>query len=215
MKSYAIIGLGRFGSRIARQLTALGEDVLAIDRREAQVALVAEQVARAAVADGKNKEALQKLGVQDCDCAILAIGSDLGTSVLITMNLKALGIPKIICKAQDEIHREILEKLGADQVIIPENMVADKLAASLSSSDILDYIELSDDYGVIECKPPQPWVGKTICALRVRTEYGVNIIAVRRDDDVAISPSPDERIEKEDVLVMLGDYESLKKIEKL
>lgn len=215
MKSFAVIGLGRFGTRIATKLAAMGEDVLAIDRRDAQVEPVADMVARAAIADAKNKEALMKLGVQDCDCAVVAIGSDLGTSVLITMNLKALKVPKIICKAHDETHREILEKLGADEVIIPEHQIADKLAASLASANVLDYIELSSDYGVVECKAPAAWVGKTIRELHIRSQHGATVIALRKNDEIQVSPSADNVIEKDTVLVLLGDYDSLWKIQKM
>lgn len=215
MKSFAVIGLGRFGMRIALQLSVLGKEVMAIDRQEQAVIDIADHVSRAVTADAKNKEVLSKLGVQNCDCAIVAMGADIGTSVLITMNLKALGVRKIVCKAHDEVHREILLKLGADQVIIPESMVADKLAASLSKSDILDYIELSDDYGIIECKPPREWIGKSIRDLQIRSRYGVTVIALRRGEDILVAPAPEKPMEKEEVLVMLGEYESLRKIEKL
>ena len=215
MKSFAVIGLGRFGTRIATQLAALGEEVLAIDRKEAQVEPIADLVERAVVADAKNKDALTKLGVQDCDCAVVAIGSDLGTSVLITMNLKALNVPKIICKAHDETHRDILEKLGADQVIIPEHLIADRLAASLASKNVLDYIELSDDYGVVECSAPAAWVGKTIHALHIRSQYGATVIALKKGDEIRVSPDGEDVIEKDMILVLLGDYDSLRKIRKL
>lgn len=215
MKSFAVIGLGRFGMRIAEQLCARGDDVLAIDRREQPVEKIADQVTRAVVADAKNRDTLMKLGVQDCDCAIVAMGSDLSASVLITMNLKALKVPKIICKAHDEIHREILEKLGADQIIIPEHVVADKLAASLTSPNVLDYIELSNDYGVFERKAPATWVGKSLRELHIRSEYGAAIIALRAGDAISVAPSADDIIRKDTTLVLLGDYESLRRIESL
>lgn len=215
MKSFAIIGMGRFGTRVARQLAQLGQDVLAIDRVEAKVDKVADTVGRAVTADAKNRDTLAKLGVQDCDCALVAIGSDLGTSVLITMNLKSLNVPRIICKAHDETHREILEKLGADQVIIPEYLIADKLAASLASKNVMDYIELSSDYGVVECKAPAGWEGKTLRELHVRSRYGATVLALKRGEEILVSPSADDVIEKDMVLVMLGDYQSLWKIQKM
>ena len=190
MKSFVVIGLGLFGMRIARQLAQQGADVLAIDTDEKNIAQIADHVTRAAVADARSKHALLKLGVQDCDCAIVAIGTDLGTSVLVTMNLKALAVPKVICKAYDEMHCEILKKLGADQVLIPEHVVADKLASTLTSPSILDVIELSSEYGIIERKTPAAWVGKSLKELNIRKAYNVSVIAMREGDRVSVSPSP-------------------------
>lgn len=213
MKSYAVIGLGRFGMQIAAKLYEYGEDVLAIDISEDLVNQAADHVTRAASADAKNKDVLRGLGVQNCDCAIVALGSDLAASVLVTMNLKSLNVPKIICKAHDDTHSEILYKLGADDVIIPERVIADKLSRSLSSPNVLEYIELSDDYGIVEIEPPRAWIGKTIRELNIRAKYGVNIIAVKTGDSIRISPSADYRAAEGEVLVLLGDYGSLGKIE--
>lgn len=215
MKSYVVVGLGRFGMQIATRLYEYGEDVLAIDISEDLVNQAADHVTRAAVADAKNKEVLRGLGVQSCDCAIVALGSDLSASVLVTMNLKALEVPKIICKAHDDTHSEILYKLGATDVIIPERAVADKLSRSLSSPNVLEYIELSDDYGIVEIAPPRSWVGKTIRDLNIRAKFGVNIIAVKSGESIRVSPSADHKVEGDSVLVLLGDYNSLGKIESI
>ena len=215
MRSYAVIGLGRFGSQAAARLYEYGEDVLAIDQEETLVNQMADRVTRAVIADAKDKAVLKSLGVADCDCAIVALGSDLAASVLITMNLKSLNVPHIICKAHDDTHREILEKLGADEVIIPERVIADKVASSLASPNILEYIDLSDDYGIVEVKAPASWVGKTIRELNVRKEYGTNILAVRQNDAIEVSPSAQYVIPAEATLVLLGDYTSLNAIKKL
>ena len=214
MKSYAVIGLGRFGTETALRLCALGEEVLAIDTDENRVNGIADRVTKAVVADATNKDVLKKLGVPDCDCVIISIGSNLAASVLTTMTVKSLNAAQIICKAHDDMHREILQKLGADQVIIPEQLVADKLAVSLSSGNIMDYIELSDKYGISECKVPSAWVGKTIHELHVRSEYGVSIIAIKNEDQISIAPSPEAELKKGQILILLGDYDSLNKIEK-
>lgn len=141
MKSYVVIGLGRFGSEVARQLNCLGCEVLAMDRRADLVQQLSSEVTHAVVADGQDKEVLRALGVRNLDCAIIAIGDDLAASVLTTMNLKELGVPKIVCKAHDETHRRVLEKLGADRVVIPEKENAARLAKSLASPNVLDYID--------------------------------------------------------------------------
>ena len=209
MKSFAVIGLGLFGSSVARQLCALGAEVLAIDTNSDLVQQVSGDVTTAAVADARDLEVLRALGAQECDCAVVAIGDDLAVSVLATMNLKELGIPQIICKAHDETHRKVLEKLGADKVVIPEKEVADKLARSLTSHNVLDFIELSNDYGIVEINTPKEWIGKSLKELDVRARLGVNIIAIERNDKVSVSPRAEFELAGNDILVVLGDYDSL------
>lgn len=215
MKSYVVIGLGLFGSCVARQLCALGSEVLAIDTNAELVQQVSGEVTNAAVADAQDKEVLKALGVQECDCAVVAIGDDLGPSVLATMNLKELGVPYIVCKAHDETHRRVLEKLGADKVVIPEKEVADKIAHSLTSHNVLDFIELSSDYGIVEVPAPKSWAGKNIRNLNVRAKLGVNIIAVERQEKVTVSPGADFVVQKDDIMVLLGDYDALAVVQEL
>ena len=209
MKSFAVIGLGLFGSSVARQLCALGAEVLAIDTNYELVQQLSGDVTTAAVADARDAEVLRALGVQDCDSAVVAIGDDLAGSILATMNLKDLGIRQISCKAHDETHRKVLEKLGADKVVIPEKEVADKLARSLTSHNVLDFIELSSDYGIVEITVRKDWVGKSLKELDVRAKLGVNIIAVERNEKVTVSPRAEFELAKNDILVVLGDYDSL------
>lgn len=217
MKSYAVIGLGRFGTNVAESLYEYGEDVIAIDIDEGLVDQIADHVSRAVVADAKNKDVLKSLGIASCDCAIVALGSDLASSVLITMNLKSLEVPQVICKAYDDTHKEILEKLGADRVIIPERVVAEKTVLSLVSPNILEHIELSNDYGIIESQTPSSWVGRSLRDLNVRANYGVNIIAVRDEsaDSVNVSPSAGYVIPGNSTLVLLGEYKALEQIKKI
>ena len=209
MKSFVVIGLGLFGSSVARQLCALGAEVLAIDTDSELVQQISGDVTTAAVADARDQEVLRALGAHECDCAVIAIGDDLAGSVLATMNLKELGIPEIICKAHDETHRKVLEKLGADKVVIPEKEVADKLARSLTSHNVLDFIELSNDYGIVELPVPKPWVGRSLKELNIRAKVGVNIIAVERNEKITVSPRAEFELAKNDILVVLGDYDSL------
>ena len=215
MKSYLVIGLGRFGQTLARQLCMLGAEVLAMDVRNDLVQQVADDVTDAVVGDAQDKEVLRALGVRNFDCAIIAIGSDLAASVLTAMNLKELGVPYIICKAHDETHRRVLEKLGVDRVIIPEQENAQRLARSLNSHNVLDYIELSEDYGILEVPAPKSWVGKTLKELNVRAKLGVNIIAVENGKVTNVSPSADYLIQAGDIMVVLGDNYSLEAVQKL
>ena len=209
MNSFVVIGLGLFGSSVARQLCALGAEVLAIDIHPELVQQISSDVTNAVVADARDADVLRALGAHECECAVVAIGDDLAGSVLATMNLKELGIKHIVCKAHDEVHRKVLEKLGADKVVIPEKEVADKLARSLTSHNVLDFIELSSDYGIVEIPAPKTWVGKNLKELDVRAKLGVNIIAIQRNGKVSVSPRAEFLIEKNDILVVLGDYDSL------
>ena len=215
MKSYLVIGMGRFGTEVARQLYALGCEVLAVDSKSDLVQQVANDVTHAAVADARDKDVLKALGAKEFDCAVVAIGDSLADSVLATMNVKELGIPKVVCKAHDETHRQVLLKLGADQVVIPEQENAGRLARSLSSHNVLDYIELSADYGIVEVPAPVSWQGKTLKDLNVRAKLGLNIIAIKREGDINVSPSADYAIAQKDIMVVLGDNTALERVQKL
>ena len=215
MKNFMVIGLGRFGSAIARQLCGLGAEVLALDVRSELVQQVSNEVTHAAVGDAQDKEVLRALGARNFDCAIIAIGDDLAASVLITMNLKELGVPYIVCKAHDETHRRVLEKLGVDRVVIPEQEYGQRLARSLNSHNVLDYIEISGEYGILEVPAPAGWVGKSLKEPNVRAKLGVNIIAVENDGKTNVSPSADYRIVEKDVLAVLGDNAALERVQKL
>ena len=215
MKSYIIIGLGLFGAEVSRQLCGLGCEVLAMDVRSDLVQQVSNHVTHAVVGDGQDKDVLRALGAGNFDCAIIAIGDDLAASVLTIMNLKELNVPYIVCKAHDETHRRVLEKLGADRVVIPECEFAGRLARSLASHNVLDYIELSTDYGILEVPAPKKWIGKTLKELNVRAKLGVNIIAVENDRETNVSPAADYRIKEGDIMVVLGDNQALEAVQKL
>lgn len=215
MKSYFVIGLGLFGQAVARQLCMLGAEVLVMDVRSDFVQQVSGDVTHAVVGDAQDKEVLRALGVRDFDCAILAIGDDLAASVLITMNLKELGVPYIVCKAHNETHRRVLEKLGADRVVIPEQEHAQRLGRSLHSHNVLEYIELSEEYGILEIPAPKAWVGKTLKELNVRAKLGVNIIAVGNGKSTNVSPAADYQIREADMLAVLGDNYALEAVQKL
>ena len=215
MKTYVVVGLGRFGTEVAKRLCELGCEVLAIDQNSDLVQHISENVTQAVVADARDKGVLRALGVNDFECAIVAIGGSLGDSVLATMNLKELGVPYVVCKAHDETHRQVLTKLGADMVVIPEQEQAGRLARNLSSPNVLEYIELSDDYGIIEVPAPAKWVGKSLKDLNVRAKLGVNIIAIKQDESINVSPGADYAILSGDVMVVLGDTNALNAVQKL
>lgn len=215
MKSYIVIGLGRFGTEVARQLCALGNEVLVMDTQKELVQRISDEVTLAVVGDARDKEVLKAQGVKNFDCAVVAIGDSLADAVLATMNLKELGIPKVVCKAHDETYRQVLQKLGADQVVIPEQENAVRLAKSLSAHNVLDYIELSEDYGIVELPLPKSWQGKSLLELNVRAKLGVNIIAVRRNEAFNVSPPAKYRFANGDIIVVLGDTDALNAVQKL
>ena len=215
MKSYAVIGLGRFGSALARQLCKLGAEVLALDVKGDYVQQIANDVTHAVVGDAQDKEVLRALGVRNLDCAVIAIGDSGAAAVPITMNLKELGVPYIVCKAHDETHRKVLEKLGVDRVVIPEQEYAQRLARTLNSHNVLDYIELSEDFGILDVPAPKSWIGKSLRELNVRAKLGVTIIAVENGGKTNVSPTADYAVGEGDTLVMLGDNVALEKVQRL
>lgn len=213
METFVVIGLGRFGSAVAEELCALGHQVLAIDTDEKAVQRMADKVTQAVAGDCQDPEVLEMLGVKNMDGAVVAFSSDIGTSVLITLNLKELGIPRIICKARNHSHREVLRRIGADQVVFPELESGRNLARTLANREILNYIELTERYGIVKLKVPSPWVGKTLQELNVRVNYRVNIIAIQSEDEaIQPVPAPDYAFREGDLIFTLGDNESNERI---
>lgn len=221
MKSFLIIGLGRFGTALAEELSSLGHEVLAVDSKEERAQAIVDKVTRAVTCDARDPEVLRSLGVRNFDCAVVAIGNDIGGSALVTLNLKELKVPHVVCKAYSGVHRKVLEKMGADQVVLPEQEMASRLAQNLSNTDVLNFIELSDEFSIVEIKVPKKWVGETIRELDVRATYHLNIIAVRSNDNsggehkMNIAPGGDYHLTSEDSLVVLGCNDNIEKLEKL
>ena len=213
MASYIVVGMGRFGSEVARQLYKQGCEVMAMDLSSELIQQISGDVTHAVVGDAQDKSVLKALGVGSFDCAVVGIGDNLAASVLVTMNMKELGVKQVVCKAFDDTHRRVLEKLGADRVVIPEFENAVRLAKSLATPNVLDYIDLSDEYGIVEVPAPGIWAGKTLKELNVRAKLGVNILAVRRDGKIVIPSSADFAFCQGDVLVVLGDSAALKKVQ--
>ena len=206
MKSYMVIGLGLFGEALARELCGLGAEVLAMDVRQELVQQIANDVTHAVVGDGQDKDVLKALGARNFDCAIVAIGDNLSASVLTVMNLQELGVSQIVCKAHDETHRRVL---------IPEQEHAKRFARSLVRHNVLDYIELSEEYGILDIPAPASWIGKTLRELNVRAKLGVNIIAVESGKKTNVSPAADYQIREGDIMVVLGDNYALETVQKL
>ena len=176
MKTFTVIGLGRFGTSVAMQLFNMGYEVLAIDKNMDKINAIANLVTRAACTDAKDESLLKQLGVKNSDCAIVCIGGDdITDSVLTTLALKDMGVKQVVCKAKDNMHKTVLKKVGADNVIIPEQEAGIKAAIELVSDRLFDIIELSDEYSIVDAVVPNTWIGKSIMELSVRKKYNVNI----------------------------------------
>ena len=214
MKRVVVIGLGIFGFNIAKDLYENGIEVIAIDKNKEIIQKIKDFSTKAILVDGTDKEVIESIGIQGDDIVIISFGEDLAASTLITLHLKEMKIKNIIVKAPNEDHKRVLEKVGATQVIIPEREVADKVAKSLISPNVLDYIPLSEDYTISEVVPPTSFMGKTIGELRLRTKYHVEVIAVREmlPDRVRMVPKADFVLKDSDILVVIGKTADVQKI---
>ena len=214
-RQFAVIGLGRFGSAIATALSELGYDVIGVDGNPEQVRQLADVVTQAIELDATDEKALKAAGIQDVDVAVVSIGENIESSLLVVMQLYEIGIKTIIAKAVTPLHGRILEKLGVSRVIFPERDMAIRVAHSLVTPDVIDYIELSRDFSIVELPAPQVFIGRTLKQVELRPKYGLTLIAVKRRPAGAaaevtnVAPAADELIREGDVLILLGSNERI------
>ena len=209
---YVVIGLGRFGKSLALNLAEQGKRVLAIDNLLSNVEEVEGSVTHAAIADVTQKEVLKSLGVQNFDCAVICIGGGITASMLATLGCKELGVKYIIAKAQNEQHKALLEKVGADLVIFPEVFMSKKLSLALSDPYSNEILKLSDKYKIVEVKCPAKWDRKTIIELNVRKKFNITVIFIKRNGEI-IEPTPELIFEKGDSLIIAGNEKNIEAIE--
>ncbi len=213
VKQYLVLGLGRFGTSLAKTLCELGQEVLAVDSDAELVNSVAPYVTQALQLDATNEEALASLGVSNFDAAIVSIGQSMRDSILVCVLLKELGASCLIAKANDDLHAKVLRKIGADRVVFPERDMGARLARSILTPNVLDLMNLSDDYQIIEIRVPSKWVGNSIIGLNVRRRYGLNILAIHRQERFLVSPAPDMLFAADDTLLVMGKTEDIKRLE--
>lgn len=210
-KQIAVIGLGRFGMSLIEELTIMGYDVLAIDNDNDKVNAVINICTHAVQADAMDEQALKSLGIRNFDVVVVSIGEDVQANILATIILQELGVKKVVAKAKNNLHGKVLEKIGAT-VIFPERDMGKRLARMLVSQNIMDQIELSPYYSVMEFRAPENFCGKTLDQLGVRKMMGITILAIKRVDQVIVAPRAGQVIEKGDVLVAVGKNVDLKKL---
>lgn len=208
-QGYAVIGLGRFGTSIAAKLYEAGQEVMGIDINEERVEDAKLMVTHAAVLDTTEEEALKSIGIRNFDYVIVAIGNDMQASILTVLLLKELGVNRVIAKALNKHHGKVLDKVGADWVIYPERDMGERVAHQLLSPNVLNYIELSKEFSIEEILIPPSMTGKSLRDLDLRAKYNVNAIAIVSNENIIISPSPDQIINREDKLVVIGNREDL------
>ena len=198
-----VIGLGRFGSNLAITLTELGHEVLAVDHDEHTVQRIVDRVTHAVQADGTDESTLAELGVAEFDLAFVAFG-DIEGSILMTTLLKQMGVKRVHAKARNSLHREILELVGADQVVFPEREMAIRVAHNLAAPNVVDYFELLADYGIGEVKVPEGFVNQTLASVNLGDRLNVSVLVIRRGTELLIMPDLTETLQADDVLVVVG-----------
>lgn len=212
-KSFAIIGMGRFGSSVAKTLYELGYEVMAIDSCEERIQEHIQFTTYAVQADSTDEQALKQLGIRNFDNVVVAIGEDIQASILTTLVLRELGVKHITVKAQNERHGKVLYKVGADRVVFPERDMGSRVAHNLVSPNILDFIELAEDYSVAEIVVGQKLVGKSLFDLNIRAKFGVNVMAIKSGPHINIAPQASDTIQADDILVVVGENDDLKRFE--
>ena len=211
-KEFVVFGLGRFGRSVAYSLAADGYDVMAVDNNPDLVEGAAEVVAHAVVADATDMEALEELGLGNFDVAIVAMSNNLQASILATISAKEKGVPYILANAKDAVHEKVLLKVGADKVIFPEKEIGEKVANNLTNKTFMDFIELSPEFSIAEVEVLEEWIGNTLRKLNLRGKYKLNVIGKKANGETSIVLDPDAPLERGEVLIMIGSYDSFKEI---
>lgn len=213
-KQYIVIGMGRFGQSVARNLHSLGQDVLAVDSDETLIDAIAPHVTHAVKTNAMDENSLAALGIGNFDVAVVTMGTDIQSSILVTMLCKEMGVKYVLAKAQNDLHRKVLERTGADKVVFPERDMGQRVAHNLVSSNVLDYIEIAGDLRMVDIAAVDGWVGKDLAGLNFRQKYGVNVIAIKKKDGALnASPHGGDVIEQDDILIVVGSKECISKFE--
>ncbi|MFC7784543.1 MULTISPECIES: TrkA family potassium uptake protein [unclassified Rossellomorea] len=213
-KEFVVVGLGRFGGSIVRSLSDQGMEVMAIDQDEDKVNEFSSIASHAVVADSTDESVLKSLGIRNFDHVIVAIGDDIQSSILTTLMMKEIGVKKITVKAQNDYHEKVLRKIGANQVVHPERDMGRRIAHNIVSNNVLDYLELSDEHSIVEIVANENLSGNSLIDLDIRAQFGINIVAIKRQKDIIVSPQADEQIREGDILIVIGADTDINRFEK-
>ena len=211
-KQYLVIGCGRFGSSVAKKMCQLGNEVMVIDKDEDSINNIAELVTHTAIVDVTEERDLKSIGLGNFDVVIVAISSDVRASIMATVMAKEMGVPKVVCKAKDELQAKVLYKIGADKVVFPERDMGIRLAYNLASENILDQINLDPEYSIMEIVTPQNWVGKTIIEINLRAKYDITVLAVKTQSGLKVMPSPNYKMQEKNILIIIGNTDKISDI---
>lgn len=214
-KQFVIIGLGRFGSNMAKALYKMGYEVLAVDRSAEKVQDFSDEVTHVVQADATDEGALRALGILNFDVVVVAIGEDVQANIMATLQLKEIGAKYIVATARNNLQAKLLEKIGADRVVSPERDMARRVAYNLASTSVMDYIELSPKFSIVEITVPKAFYDKTLVDADIRAKYGINVVAIKRGDNLIISPLPSEKLLKNDIAIVVGSNEGINRLEEL
>ncbi|HYF79758.1 MAG TPA: TrkA family potassium uptake protein [Symbiobacteriaceae bacterium] len=212
-KRYAVIGLGRFGASVAKTLTEMGQYVLAVDTDQDLVDSLSSRIQRVVRADTTDPAALRALRIAEYDTVVVAIGDDVEASVITCLNCKDAGVRSIVAKAQDDAHGRVLERLGVDRVVYPQRDMGARVAHNISAGGLIDFVRLSDQYGMAELEAPEVLVGQTLGESDMRNRYGLNVMAIKRGNRVTVSPGADERVAAGDILVVIGEAGGISRLQ--
>lgn len=211
MKQYTVIGLGRFGSSVARTLAQIGHEVVVVDIKEELVDALSDITTTGLIGDATNKDILKAAGVKEVDAVIVCM-TEFEASIMTVIGCKEVGAKHIVAKAKNDTHKEILHKIGADQIVVPERDSGMRLAHNLSSRNVLDIVRLSNDYEIIEILAPEKWVGKTLSQIDLRNKYGVNVLGITHESGVFIgNPTAATDIKPQDRMLVMGSISELDK----
>ena len=210
-KQYAVFGLGSFGESVAVTLQELGCEVVVVDNHMERIEDISPYVSYAAQADIEDPEVIRSLGARNLDGVIVAVADDMEASIMATLVSKEIGVPYVLAKAKNELHAKVLKKIGADSIIFPEKEIGQSVARNLVSGEFVDWISLSPDYSITEIAVPEKWIGKSLSEIDVRRTKDVNVVGVRIGEKIQVTIDPEEPLQKEMMLIMIGSNEALEK----
>ena len=212
-RQFVVIGLGQFGSNMAKALHGMGYEVLAVDKRMERVQEYSTEFTHVVQADATDENALRELGILNFDVVVVAIGDDMEANLLTTMQLKDLGAPYIVAMARDPLQGRLLKKIGVNRIVSPEADMANRVAYNLATTSVMDYIELSDEFSIVELAVSPDLRDKSLAESNIRAKYGLNVVAIKRGDKLIVTPQATEKLRASDTIVVVGSNEGISHME--